>query len=617
VKGELVRIGSRDGVVARQRDGSWRRVETREVRLQTPRRSGDGRGPVEARRLGVGVDGELRHDKLLPAIASMLDAEQFALITRPGAGVIAIQGSAGSGKTTVGLHRAAYLAFADPARFRPDRILVVVPHEALLHYVARVLPSLGVEGVPVVTFVRYAGKLLAEILPKLPTEFTEETPPVVSRVKSHPAVLKAIDSAAARATRSVDTRLRDQMSRWPEGDLVLRAWDATLAGDATLDARVTALAQWVGGKRTLDGVPGAAGLPDVTRGALERLGHELRKESRDVVGMWDSLFTVKERIDEMFEPVLGPHQRARVLEWCVARARLRSEGERDGETPALDAEDVAILLRIWQVLRGPLPDREGRPIRYAHLFVDEVQDGSPVELRVLMGLATKEQSVTLAGDVAQRVSMNAEERGEFDWSELLALLGVKGGVAGEGVAKIEALEVSYRSTAEITSFARAVLGPFAHAAEPIATRHGPPVELFTFSSTGEAVAWLGDALKQLSLDEPDANVALIARFPQHADTYYEALARAEVPNVRRVARQDFTWTAGVDVTDVRQTKGLEFDEVVLLETSATVYPDDAPARHALYVATTRAAHQLWCVTAEAASPVVEAALSASDPADAT
>jgi DNA helicase-2/ATP-dependent DNA helicase PcrA len=221
-----------------------------------------------------------------------------------------------------------------------------------------------------------------------------------------------------------------------------------------------------------------------------------------------------------------------------------------------------------------------------------------------MGLATKEQSITLAGDVAQRVSATDEDRGEFDWSELLELLGVE----GEGLARVDALNVSYRSTAEITQFARAVLGPLAHTAEPIATRHGPPVELFAFSSPGEAVAWVGDALKQLALDEPHANVALVARFPQQADLYFEGLQRAEVPNLRRVARQDFTWAAGVDVTDVRQTKGLEFDEVVLLETSAAAYPDNAAARHALYVATTRAAHQLWCVTTETPSSIVEDAL---------
>ncbi len=613
-KGELVRVAAGDGVFVRQADRvSWRRVAARDARLQTPRRSGGaipGAEP-EARRLGVGADGELRQDKLLPAIASMLDDEQFQLITRPTAGVIAVQGSAGSGKTTVGLHRVAYLAFADPARFRPERMLVVVPHDALLHYIGRVLPSLGVDGVPVVTFAAYGKKILTELLPKLPEDITDDTPPVVSRAKSHPRMLGALERAAARVTESLDARVREQMARWPSGEEVVRAWESTAVAGATPDTRVSALAHWLGGKRQLDGALPAARLPDVTRGALERLGHELRRESRDVVGVWDSLFTMRDRLDETFEGALGPHQLTRVHEWCVRRARLRSEGERDGDLPALDAEDVAILLRLWQLLRGAVVDRDGQPLRYAHLFVDEVQDASPIELRVLMSLVTKEQSVTLAGDIAQRMGGAEDERGEFDWSELLELLGVQ----GDGLARVDALRVSYRSTAEITQFARGVLGALAHDSEPIATRHGPPVELFQFSSPGEAVAWLADALKRLALDEPDANVALIARFPQHAEIYFEGLSRAEVPNVRRVARQDFSWSPGVDVTDVRQTKGLEFDEVVLLETSAAVYPDDAAARHALYVATTRAAHQLWCVSTDAPSPILEEALAATSEAE--
>jgi DNA helicase-2/ATP-dependent DNA helicase PcrA len=394
------------------------------------------------------------------------------------------------------------------------------------------------------------------------------------------------------------------MEKWPRGKDVVQAWRATDVRDAAPDTRVTALAQWFVGKRRLEGAVLAADLPDVTRGALERLGQEMRRLSRDVVGAWDSIFTMRDRLDETFGASFGPHQLARVHEWCVRRARLRTEGERDGDAPALDHEDVAILLRIWQVLRGPLTDLAGQPIRYAHVFIDEVQDGSPIEIRVLMSLATKEQSITLAGDIAQRMSAVDDDRGEFDWDEMLELLGV----GGEGLARVDALQVSYRSTAEITRFARAVLGPLAHSAEPIATRHGPPVELFNFSSPGEAVAWIGDALKQLALDEPYANLALVARFPQQADIYFEGLVRAEVPQVRRVARQDFTWSPGFDVTDVRQTKGLEFDEVILLETSANAYPDEPAARHALYVGTTRAAHQLWCVTSEAASPIVEAAI---------
>ena len=195
-----------------------------------------------------------------------------------------------------------------------------------------------------------------------------------------------------------------------------------------------------------------------------------------------------------------------------------------------------------------------------------------------------------------------EEHQEFDWAALLGELGM-------AHAAIEPLKVSYRSTAEITSFARKVLGPLAHDAEPIATRHGPPVELFKFASIGEAVAFLADTLRDLAREEPYANVALVARFPQQAEIYFDGLSRAEVPRVRRVAQQDFTWEPGVDVTDVRQTKGLEFDEVILLDTTATSYPASSPhARHALYVASTRAAHQLWCVASEEASKLVTEAL---------
>ena len=73
------------------------------------------------------------------------------------------------------------------------------------------------------------------------------------------------------------------------------------------------------------------------------------------------------------------------------------------------------------------------------------------------------------------------------------------------------------------------------------------------------------ALNLAHLPEPDASVALLARHPEQARLYYEALANAEVPNLRLVGDQDFSFTAGIDVTDVRQSKGLEFDIVILLE----------------------------------------------------
>jgi DNA helicase-2/ATP-dependent DNA helicase PcrA len=603
VAGEVVRVASPQGTFIRGASGAWRRAAAREVKLVSATAWAGPQG-----KLGVDAQGEIRADKHLPAIASMLDKEQFDLIAAPGTGLVVVQGSAGSGKTTVGLHRVAYLAFADPTRFRADRMLVVVPNEALVHYVGRVLPSLGVSDVPVTTFARFSRRVVDNLFPKLPSRISDDTPPVVARAKSHAAMLRAIDKAVERVDAIVDTRIRDVMAKWPMGDVVVDAWERSLPGAAP-DARVTALAQWLAGKRNSGSTP-ADHIPAVTRGAIEQLGQELRSQTRSVAGLWDEVTTSRDVLADAFgsEVGFGPGQLDQVHSWCVRQARIRSEGERDGEGATRDAEDAALLLRAWQRLRGPLPDADGRTLRLAHLFVDEVQDASPVELRVLLDLAGQGGSVTLAGDVAQRMLDDDDSRGEFDWGHLLSDLGVPH-------TTVEPLKVSYRSTAEITDFARKVLGPLAHDVEPIATRSGPPVELFTFASPGEAVAWLGDALKQLAREAPDANVALVTRFPQQADVYFEGLQRAEVPNVRRVAKQDFTWDAGVDVTDVRQTKGLEFDQVVLLDTNASSYPATPQARHALYVGATRAAHQLWCVATEAPSVPVSEALVSDAPAE--
>jgi len=556
--------------------------------------------------LGVGADGQLREDKHLPAIASMLDERQFELISREETGLVVVQGSAGSGKTTVGLHRVAFLAFRNPQRFRPDKVLVIVPNEALVHYVDHVLPSLGVEGVPISTFSVFASRLVRHAFPRLPTKIIDETPPVVTRAKSHGAMLRGIERIVRQISSDLSERIRTAAKRWPCGEHAVAAWDATEVGQTTPDERLAALGAWLAGQRTIDGAHAVSGLPPVTRSSMEPFVAQLRQRwTRSPVAIWDELLTSRRLLEEIFqnEPGFGPGQLDQVHAWCVRQARIRSEIDRDGEEPTLDSEDLALLLRSTQMLRGSVLGLDDRPMRFAHVFVDEVQDATPIELRVLLDLAGPEQCVTFAGDPAQRMLDDNDARGELDWRALMQDLGVPH-------TNLEPLKVSYRSTEEITEFARAVLGPLAHDVIPTTTRSGPPVELFEFSSPGEAVAWLADILKQLANDEPSANVALVARFPQQAELYFEGLTRADVPDVRWVVLQNFSWDAGVDVTDLRQTKGLEFDEVVLLETTATSFPETDSARHALYVGATRAAHQLWCVASDVPSALVTRALNA-------
>jgi len=216
-------------------------------------------------------------------------------------------------------------------------------------------------------------------------------------------------------------------------------------------------------------------------------------------------------------------------------------------------------------------------------LLDEAQDLSPVELRVLSGCMSAAKSITLAGDVAQRLYM---DNGFTGWNDLLSELGLSH-------VQVEPLQITYRSTEQVTAFAHAVLGPLAPSTPPVATRLGAPVELFGFAHSGDAVGFLAEALRELSADEPQASIAVVARYPEQADLYYAGLRQAEIPNLRRVAEQDFPFKAGVDVTDLRQVKGLEFDYVVLVEVNQSTYPADDESRHLLHIGATRAAHQLW------------------------
>jgi DNA helicase-2/ATP-dependent DNA helicase PcrA len=128
--------------------------------------------------------------------------------------------------------------------------------------------------------------------------------------------------------------------------------------------------------------------------------------------------------------------------------------------------------------------------------------------------------------------------------------------------------------------------------------------LFRFSHTGDAVGFLAESLRALLAIEPIASVAVITRAPEQVREYADGLTRAEVPNVRMILDQDFPFKAGVDVTDVRQVKGLEFDYVVLVDVTAQCYPQDDESRHLLHIGASRAAHQLWIMTSDNPSPLL-------------
>ena len=206
----------------------------------------------------------------------------------------------------------------------------------------------------------------------------------------------------------------------------------------------------------------------------------------------------------------------------------------------LSPEDDALLLRAWQGRIGALKTRRGRPLRYKHIALDEVQDFTPLEVQLLVDCLDQNNCITLAGDTAQSI---ANHGGTTSWVDFFERLGVDG-------TSVSTLRVSYRCSHQVASFGRNLLGDMAEKAPAVTLRDGPDVELFALSDDGELIAFLADVLRDLYRHEPTASVALLAPNIHRAKQIHSALHHSEISHVRLVDDQAFTFTAGVDITDI-------------------------------------------------------------------
>ena len=606
-RSNLRRIGAPQGTFLKDARGTW----VQAVGDIAPVLHG-GMGKAARPVAVTGAKGKLgvhhnvaRADKALPEIAALIDKEQFELITQPGSGIVVIQGGAGSGKTTVALHRVAYLNFQDPKRFKTQNTLFVVPSQALVRYVGGVLPALGVAGVPVVTYTGWARTTRMKCLPESPTKYNADPPDQVSRVKKHPAMLQILVRWVEQQTEQIGRELAEQ------APFAIDDWNRL--GKRALVPRLSGLNSWA--KK--------AELEPTVRVGLEGFIKRWKKRANAVFTDWSELMTDSTVLAAGFAGTdVTARDIERVIHWMrrqLAKAEkapvdeegqpvLDAEGvpvgpDEDDPGGRMDDEDDPILLRLVQLKRGGLVPPDADELIWEHIAIDEAQDRSTLEIKVLIeavhapdGDITK-RSVTIAGDTAQRLVFDNNFTG---WAQLLEQTGQP--------AIVRPLKLSYRSTAEVMLLAREILGPDLAPDEPLAARPGEPVELHEFGDLGEAVAFLGDALRNLMAREPTASCALITRHPEQADAYFEGLRRAEVPALRRVRRDDFNFQPGIDITDITQVKGLEFDYVVMLDVNASSYPDQHWARHLLHIGVTRAAHQMWLVSTGEPSVLIPAAL---------
>ncbi|MDP9388896.1 MAG: AAA family ATPase [Actinomycetota bacterium] len=530
-------------------------------------------------------------------IVATVQKEQDEVIRAELPGVLVVQGGPGTGKTAVALHRAAYLLYTHRFPLERQGVLVVGPNPLFLRYIEQVLPSLGESGVALTT--------IEGLVSEVRVRGTDR--PLAAAVKADPRMVRVV----ARAVRGRQRPLRHDVEVGFEGFLLrLRREDSERAVAAAARRPGTHNAR----RRHVEALV-ASLLHRQYREAVDRrqragMGvadddeHAVGAVARGQVGeaeLWRtvrSLPEVAEALDRMW-PVLTPEELLHDLYGAPPLLRLAARGllgDHEVESlarrrsPTLEeipwtAGDLPLLdeARVLLGPRRPGARRSGEIRCYGHIVVDEAQDLTPLQLRMLARRSLS-GSMTVVGDVAQATGPRAPSR----WDDVTADL------PRFRPPRVVELSVNYRTPAEVMDLAGRVLRVTApHLRPPRSVRStGVPPAVLAVDAAGLVATVVHTAVEESGRVAP-GTVAVITA-PSLLEELAAALAAAGAP-FGRADRDGLE--APITLVPVGMVKGLEFDAVVVVEPARLVV-ESAQGLRALYVALTRATRRLTLVHAE-------------------
>lgn len=539
------------------------------------------------------------NDSRLKDIVATIQSEQNDIIRADKDRPIVVQGVAGSGKTTIALHRLSYLIYNYQDSMMSKKFMVFAPNRLFLNYISDVLPELGVDDVQQATFLDWAAKLVKPLLPKgwritdpqklLRLFFEEgqdrrerEMTQNRLRFKGSLACKAALDSYLRylAETEIPFKKLSFVYSRTQQvfsisGETIRELFTGQF-GHLPYRKRLEALRkhlkqemnkQLFAHLRTMRIDLDKQGLTKFERMMEQILEKYLSSFPQvDVFAAYRKLIT-----DETLLRHLAPDdvEENVIADVCRSSAALFAE-ER------IEPEDVAPLLYLRHLVDG-LEQAE----QFDHTVVDEAQDLSALEIAVI-ALVTKRQSLTVVGDIAQGIHAY---RGLQSWDELT------GGVFGQPPAAYYTLAQSYRSTIEIMRCANEVLRrirlPEPVMAKPV-LRHGEKPKMLSYAAPAEKWEQTARLVRELQ-EEGFQTVAIVARTAEESKQAYKAL-RGAISELVLLGSKDSRFPGGVTVMPAYLTKGLQFDAVILLDVER--YTDSEWDAKLLYVAMTRPVHRL-------------------------
>ena len=539
-----------------------------------------------------GVLGSVSTDRLRE-IVTTIQAEQNIVIRHPLNTDLLVQGAAGSGKTTIALHRIAYLLYTCRDTLKPENMMILAPNPLFLSYISQVLPDLGVERVVQTTFADWCRDGMGRHMPKIRpdsrleknltlSEAEREQAGRLLRMKGSLAIMRKLESWLDRLQESVLPPNGMKMAG------VLLMDRAEMEKIFLKDLRYFPLEQRIAELKKIirKRVRSAADLlKNRYAENADQMADRIRAASRDSSLRQQKireLYEIRDRryreIDERAEAYLKGYREKFLLPDLPGLYWSFLEECAPELVPAdhlLRQEDLPMLVMICRSAFG-LKTRQMR-----HIVIDECQDFSPFQVELLKKVHPA-ATFSLVGDLYQGIRADEGIRSWEEWK----------GPVFEGRADLKQLTVSYRNTVEIMNLARRVAAryPIAGICEtkPV-LRHGKAPEIIRAKDEKERLALIR-AQVNAWLAEGYHSIALVEKTEEQAKKLFSRFGTDA--GVHLLSETDAEYRGGVMILPASIVKGMEFDCVGICNASVENFPEDEFLCRILYVMMTRPLHRL-------------------------
>lgn len=492
----------------------------------------------------LGANGDVQ----LKNIIRTIQKEQNAIIRNTKDRILVIQGVAGSGKTSVALHRIAYLLYHDRKNLKSSNILILSPNGVFSDYISHILPELGEENIQEMSFDLFAYQELRDTAADCEDKYD-----MIEQAMKDPAV-------GERCREKQSGEFLDQMEEFLLilEDELMNFTNVEYRHYQIPSSRIIELFY----EKFLD-VPLLSRIEAVMEYLLDEYetltGRDLSEEERPVF---------QEKFLKMYETRDLYRIYSRFLEYAGYAPLPQSSWEQR----LLAYEDVYPMLYMKYKLLRP-----GNRRNIKHLVIDEMQDYSRMQYLILAKLFPCK--MTILGDKAQTMDEKMQDVTRF----LPKVLGKD--------IRIIQMNKSYRNTVEIAEYAGKLAGM---TDMELFERHGKPVEEKKIVNREEA---LEKILQNLKLGEEEYETAAVLTMTQEeAGKIYRQLKEklGEEYSISYVDRDSSSFQKGITVTTFYLAKGLEFDQVF------TLHPGEESGMitQAKYICATRALHELYMYEVE-------------------